>query len=77
MDSVCILNVSVPSTPNLPPLCLALGPPGGDWSLLQGRGGSIQEALSLEQSIDIITSLHLVLEGLNGQLPNLDRANLF
>uniref|UniRef100_A0A8C7RWU2 Uncharacterized protein n=1 Tax=Oncorhynchus mykiss TaxID=8022 RepID=A0A8C7RWU2_ONCMY len=46
---------------------------GGDWSLLQGRGGSIQEALSLEQSSDIITSLHLVLEGLNGQLPNLDR----
>ncbi|CDQ58664.1 unnamed protein product [Oncorhynchus mykiss] len=33
---------------------------GGDWSLLQGRGGSIQEALSLEQSIDIITSLHLI-----------------
>uniref|UniRef100_A0A8C7HX06 Glycosylphosphatidylinositol anchor attachment 1 n=1 Tax=Oncorhynchus kisutch TaxID=8019 RepID=A0A8C7HX06_ONCKI len=45
---------------------------GGDWSLLQGRGGSIQAALSLEQCIDIITSLHLVLEGLNGQLPNLD-----
>uniref|UniRef100_A0A8C8JMG1 Glycosylphosphatidylinositol anchor attachment 1 n=1 Tax=Oncorhynchus tshawytscha TaxID=74940 RepID=A0A8C8JMG1_ONCTS len=52
MDSVCILNVSVPSTPNL--------------------GGSIQAALSMEQSSDIITSLHLVLEGLNGQLPNLD-----
>lgn len=42
MDSVCILNVSIPSTPNLPPLCLTLGPPGGDWSPLQGRGGSIQ-----------------------------------
>uniref|UniRef100_A0A4W5MSZ9 Glycosylphosphatidylinositol anchor attachment 1 n=1 Tax=Hucho hucho TaxID=62062 RepID=A0A4W5MSZ9_9TELE len=37
-----------------------------------GRGGSIQAALSLEQSSDIITSLHLVLDGLNGQLPNLD-----
>nr|XP_029477092.1 glycosylphosphatidylinositol anchor attachment 1 protein-like [Oncorhynchus nerka] len=39
---------------------------GGDWSLLQGSGGSIQAALSLEQCSDIITSLHLVLEGLNG-----------
>uniref|UniRef100_A0A672YT51 GPI-anchor transamidase component GPAA1 n=1 Tax=Sphaeramia orbicularis TaxID=375764 RepID=A0A672YT51_9TELE len=50
---------------------------GIDWSPLQGRGGSIQAALSLELSSDIITSLDLVLEGLNGQLPNLDLANLF
>uniref|UniRef100_A0A8D3C895 GPI-anchor transamidase component GPAA1 n=2 Tax=Scophthalmus maximus TaxID=52904 RepID=A0A8D3C895_SCOMX len=50
---------------------------GMDWSPLQGRGGSIQAALSLELSSDIITSLDLVLEGLNGQLPNLDLANLF
>uniref|UniRef100_A0A8C8MLY3 GPI-anchor transamidase component GPAA1 n=1 Tax=Oncorhynchus tshawytscha TaxID=74940 RepID=A0A8C8MLY3_ONCTS len=50
---------------------------GGDWSPLQGRGGSIQAALSLELSSDVITSLDLVLEGLNGQLPNLDLANLF
>ncbi|CAB1326369.1 unnamed protein product [Coregonus sp. 'balchen'] len=42
-----------------------------------GRGGSIQAALSLELSSDVITSLDLVLEGLNGQLPNLDLANLF
>lgn len=44
---------------------------------LQGRAGSIQAALSLELSTDVITSLDLVLEGLNGQLPNLDLANLF
>lgn len=51
--------------------------PGMDWSPLQGRGGSIQAALSLELSSDVITSMDLVLEGLNGQLPNLDLANLF
>lgn len=51
--------------------------PGMDWSPLQGRAGSIQAALSLELSSDVITSLDLVLEGLNGQLPNLDLANLF
>ncbi|KAM4556851.1 glycosylphosphatidylinositol anchor attachment 1 protein isoform 1-T1 [Fundulus diaphanus] len=50
---------------------------GMDWSPLQGRGGSIQAALSLELSSDVITSLDIVLEGLNGQLPNLDLANLF
>uniref|UniRef100_A0A8C3AYD2 GPI-anchor transamidase component GPAA1 n=1 Tax=Cyclopterus lumpus TaxID=8103 RepID=A0A8C3AYD2_CYCLU len=50
---------------------------GMDWSPLQGRGGSIQAALSLELSSDVVTSLDLVLEGLNGQLPNLDLANLF
>jgi len=48
-----------------------------DWSPLQGRGGSIQAALCLELSSDVVTSLDLVLEGLNGQLPNLDLANLF
>ncbi|XP_011614412.1 glycosylphosphatidylinositol anchor attachment 1 protein [Takifugu rubripes] len=50
---------------------------GMDWSPLQGRGGSIQAALTLELSTDVITSMDLVLEGLNGQLPNLDLANLF
>uniref|UniRef100_A0A3Q1BFL0 GPI-anchor transamidase component GPAA1 n=1 Tax=Amphiprion ocellaris TaxID=80972 RepID=A0A3Q1BFL0_AMPOC len=50
---------------------------GMDWSPLQGRGGSIQAALSLELSSDVVTSMDLVLEGLNGQLPNLDLANLF
>lgn len=55
----------------------ALVLPGMDWSPLQGRGGSIQAALSLELSSDVVTSLDVVLEGLNGQLPNLDLANLF
>ncbi|XP_012681715.2 glycosylphosphatidylinositol anchor attachment 1 protein [Clupea harengus] len=50
---------------------------GMDYTPLQGRGGSIQAALSLELNSDVITSLDLVLEGLNGQLPNLDLANLF
>uniref|UniRef100_A0AAV2JSD8 Exosome complex component RRP41 n=1 Tax=Knipowitschia caucasica TaxID=637954 RepID=A0AAV2JSD8_KNICA len=50
---------------------------GMDWSPLHGRGGSIQASLSLELSSDVVTSLDLVLEGLNGQLPNLDLANLF
>lgn len=48
-----------------------------DWSPLQGRGGSIQAALCLELSSDVVTSLDVVLEGLNGQLPNLDLINLF
>uniref|UniRef100_A0A8B9JDN5 GPI-anchor transamidase component GPAA1 n=1 Tax=Astyanax mexicanus TaxID=7994 RepID=A0A8B9JDN5_ASTMX len=50
---------------------------GMDYTPLQGRAGSIQAALSLELSSDVITSLDLILEGLNGQLPNLDLANLF
>ncbi|KAI5622206.1 glycosylphosphatidylinositol anchor attachment 1 protein [Silurus asotus] len=50
---------------------------GMDFTPLQGRAGSIQAALSMELSSDVITSLDLVLEGLNGQLPNLDLANLF
>ncbi|KAJ8272604.1 hypothetical protein GJAV_G00091200 [Gymnothorax javanicus] len=50
---------------------------GMSWTPLHGRAGSIQAALSLELSSDVITSLDLVLEGLNGQLPNLDLANLF
>lgn len=48
-----------------------------DWTPLHGRGGSIQAALSLELNSHVVTSLDLVLEGLNGQLPNLDLANLF
>ncbi|XP_048867072.1 glycosylphosphatidylinositol anchor attachment 1 protein [Brienomyrus brachyistius] len=50
---------------------------GMSWTPLHGRGGSIQAALTLELSSDVVTSLDLVLEGLNGQLPNLDLANLF
>ncbi|KAM8838895.1 glycosylphosphatidylinositol anchor attachment 1 protein [Synchiropus picturatus] len=50
---------------------------GTSWSPLQGRGGSIQAAVCLELSSDVVTSLDVVLEGLNGQLPNLDLTNLF
>uniref|UniRef100_A0A673HL76 GPI-anchor transamidase component GPAA1 n=1 Tax=Sinocyclocheilus rhinocerous TaxID=307959 RepID=A0A673HL76_9TELE len=50
---------------------------GMEYSPLQGRAGSIQAALALELSGDVITSLDLILEGLNGQLPNLDLTNLF
>ncbi|XP_077580631.1 GPI-anchor transamidase component GPAA1 isoform X2 [Stigmatopora nigra] len=50
---------------------------GMEYSPLRGRAGSIQAALSLELSSDMVTSLDIVLEGLNGQLPNLDLTNLF
>ncbi|XP_049603949.1 glycosylphosphatidylinositol anchor attachment 1 protein isoform X1 [Syngnathus scovelli] len=50
---------------------------GMHWSPIQGRAGSIQAALSLELSSNVVTSLDIVLEGLNGQLPNLDLMNLF
>ncbi|RXM29652.1 Glycosylphosphatidylinositol anchor attachment 1 protein [Acipenser ruthenus] len=46
-------------------------------SPMQGRAGAIQAALSLELSSDVITSMDVALEGLNGQLPNLDLVNLF
>ncbi|XP_046930271.1 glycosylphosphatidylinositol anchor attachment 1 protein isoform X2 [Lynx rufus] len=46
-------------------------------SPLQGRAGAIQAALALELSSDVVTSLDVAVEGLNGQLPNLDLLNLF
>ncbi|GAB1299492.1 Glycosylphosphatidylinositol anchor attachment 1 protein [Apodemus speciosus] len=46
-------------------------------SPLQGRAGAIQAALALELSTDVVTSLDVTVEGLNGQLPNLDLLNLF
>lgn len=46
-------------------------------SPLQGRAGAIQAAVALELNSDVITSLDVVVEGLNGQLPNLDLLNLF
>ncbi|XP_074172690.1 glycosylphosphatidylinositol anchor attachment 1 protein isoform X2 [Rhinolophus sinicus] len=46
-------------------------------SPLQGRAGAIQAAMALELSSDIVTSLDVAVEGLNGQLPNLDLLNLF
>ena len=42
---------------------------------LAGRGGSIQAALNLEISHEEITRFNIKLEGLNGQLPNLDLVN--
>uniref|UniRef100_A0A8C5VQD5 GPI-anchor transamidase component GPAA1 n=1 Tax=Microcebus murinus TaxID=30608 RepID=A0A8C5VQD5_MICMU len=46
-------------------------------SPLQGRAGAIQAAVALELSSDVVTSLDVSVEGLNGQLPNLDLLNLF
>ncbi|EHB16901.1 Glycosylphosphatidylinositol anchor attachment 1 protein [Heterocephalus glaber] len=46
-------------------------------SFLQGRAGAIQAAVALELSSDVVTSLDVIVEGLNGQLPNLDLLNLF
>uniref|UniRef100_A0A182TRU7 GPI-anchor transamidase component GPAA1 n=1 Tax=Anopheles melas TaxID=34690 RepID=A0A182TRU7_9DIPT len=47
-----------------------------DSGLLRARAGSIQAALNLEvQSLDI-SHINLKIEGLNGQLPNLDLHNL-
>uniref|UniRef100_A0A8C3YN00 GPI-anchor transamidase component GPAA1 n=1 Tax=Catagonus wagneri TaxID=51154 RepID=A0A8C3YN00_9CETA len=46
-------------------------------SALQGRAGAIQVAVALELSSDVVTSLDVAVEGLNGQLPNLDLLNLF
>ncbi|CAM9306546.1 unnamed protein product [Bubo scandiacus] len=47
--------------------------PRGRW----GRAGAIQAAISLELSSDVVTSFDVAVEGLNGQLPNLDLLNLF
>ncbi|OCT77282.1 glycosylphosphatidylinositol anchor attachment 1 L homeolog isoform X1 [Xenopus laevis] len=46
-------------------------------SVMIGRAGAIQAAVSLEMSSDVVTSFDLVVEGLNGQLPNLDLVSLF
>lgn len=46
-------------------------------SPLRGRAGAIQAAVALELSSDVVTSLDVAVEGLNGQLPNLDLLNLF
>ncbi|NXN10937.1 GPAA1 protein, partial [Indicator maculatus] len=42
-----------------------------------GRAGAIQAAIALELSSDVVTSFDVAVEGLNGQLPNLDLLNLF
>ncbi|XP_031803258.1 glycosylphosphatidylinositol anchor attachment 1 protein isoform X1 [Sarcophilus harrisii] len=46
-------------------------------SALRGRAGAIQAAVALELNSDVVTSLDVAVEGLNGQLPNLDLLNLF
>jgi len=52
----------------------------GDGSIkpgpLAGRAGSIQAAVNLEIGVPDITHLNVKVEGLNGQLPNLDLVNL-
>ncbi|XP_069587930.1 glycosylphosphatidylinositol anchor attachment 1 protein-like [Ranitomeya imitator] len=45
--------------------------------VMMGRAGAIQAALSPEICSDVITSFDVVVERLNGQLPNLDMVNLF
>ncbi|XP_038654636.1 glycosylphosphatidylinositol anchor attachment 1 protein [Scyliorhinus canicula] len=46
-------------------------------SVMQGRAGAIQAAITIEMSSDVVTSFDISVEGLNGQLPNLDLVNLF
>ena len=43
---------------------------------LEGRGGSIQAAMSLELTQSSCDGLNFILEGMNGQLPNLDLFNV-
>jgi len=43
---------------------------------LEARAGSLQAAINLEMSHEKFTHLNLKVEGLNGQLPNLDLFNL-
>ncbi|KAG8224021.1 hypothetical protein J437_LFUL001098 [Ladona fulva] len=47
-----------------------------DAGSLSGRGGSIQAAINLEIHSDQVASIDVKIEGLNGQLPNLDLVNL-
>jgi glycosylphosphatidylinositol transamidase len=42
---------------------------------LPGRSGAIQAALNLEIGTDRVSRLDIRIEGLNGQLPNLDFVN--
>ncbi|RDD40080.1 Glycosylphosphatidylinositol anchor attachment 1 protein [Trichoplax sp. H2] len=50
--------------------------PGIEREELGGRGGSIQSAITLEIPSEYVESLNLKLEGVNGQLPNLDVFNM-
>ena len=42
---------------------------------LEGHSGSIQAALNLEFTREKVSSFHVAIEGINGQLPNLDLVN--
>ena len=42
---------------------------------LPGRSGAIQAAINLEIGMERISRLNIKLEGINGQLPNLDLVN--
>lgn len=42
---------------------------------LEGHSGSIQAALNLEFPHDKVKFFHIAIEGINGQLPNLDLVN--
>ena len=43
---------------------------------LQGHSGSIQAAINLEMSSDKVNHFDIFIEGINGQLPNLDLINM-
>ena len=45
-------------------------------SQMQGRAGSIQAAINLELDDEDISSMEIIIESLNGQLPNLDLVNM-
>ncbi|EDO29993.1 predicted protein, partial [Nematostella vectensis] len=45
-------------------------------SQFEGHSGAIQAAINLELSSDSLDSVEVLIEGLNGQLPNLDLINM-
>lgn len=47
-----------------------------DSGFLLGRSGAIQAAINLELPADRLSYIDISIEGLNGQLPNLDLFNL-
>lgn len=82
MSLVSALALPLPSLrttvlTSLPWTARSPAPTGMQSSALQGRAGAIQAAVALELSSDVVTSLDVAVEGLNGQLPNLDLLNLF
>ena len=41
-----------------------------------GRSGAIQEAINLELDDKEVSHMQILVQGLNGQLPNLDMVNM-